>query len=213
MLDKNVLYYFTKEAQEIADKKEGRSSNTKRNVGIGAIALASILGGRHLLRNRKSVPLKKTPVFDIPKEVPSAVKAPPVVNPRVDYRDHMRRVGKDMGLDEDEFYEHFTDLDEIYDGDMAQYYGDLPDYLKSKGVDPTDFVNRFVPSWNKHFPASHQLEEFTSPIGSKFNPETAYTPGRSPAGKEFVTESIHPGIRRVSDKFPFFPDAVSTKTK
>lgn len=213
MIDKHVLHFFVKEAarqQEDLDSKG--SDNMRRNLAIGGglLSLAGLGFGarKYLRRSTDAVPVVPNPV----RTVVNTVQDTPIVSPRVDYRDHLRRVGKDIGLDSDEFYEHFEDLDEIYDGDMAVHGYDLPNYLKSKGVDPTDFVNRFVPSWNKHFPASHQLEEFTSPIGSQLDIERAYTPGGEPTiGFPEITETVHPGIQRVANKFPFFGEGVKIK--
>ena len=213
MIDKHVLHFFVKEAarqQKESDSED--SNNMRRNLAIGGglLSLAGLgFGARKYLRKTTdAVPVASNPV----RPVVNTVQDIPTVNPRVDYRDHLHRVGKDMGLDEDEFYEHFEDLDQIYDGDMAVHGYDLPNYLKSKGVDPNDFVNRFVPSWNKHFPDSHQLEEFTSPIGSPVNIERAYTPGGEDIiGYPEIIETVHPGIQRVADKFPFFSEGVKIK--
>ena len=218
----NFIGYKIPITKEAAKQQDGsgksNSSNMRRNLAIGGglLALAGLgLGARKYLRK---APAKGVPgaLPIAPKPVRTAantVQAAPVVNPRIDYRDHVRRVGRDMGLDEDEFYNHFSDFDDVYDGDMIDYFGDLPDYLKKKGVAPTDFVNRFIPSWNKHFPDSHQIEEFASPIGSPFDPGRAYVPGREVIGSEFVAENVHPGIRSVSNKYLFFPEGVNTKRK
>ena len=70
MIERRVLYYFVKEAQEQVNKREDRKSNTKRNVGIGAALLASALGGRYLLRNRKAIPTPTT----VPTKAPDIPK-------------------------------------------------------------------------------------------------------------------------------------------
>ena len=211
MLNKVIMQFFSKEAERINREKQSdreKRSKLKRNLAIGSGLLLSGLGARKFLRKAPAAPKPMRAAISTVKEAPS-------VKPKVvDYWNHMRRVAKDMGLDEDEFYDIVEDRDQIYDGDMLAHYYDLPDYLKNKGIDPTDFVNRFVPSFNKHFPDSHQLEAFTSPIDSKYNLDIMYNVGGGdPLGTTFVSENVHPGIRRVANSFPFFPEGVNTRTR
>lgn len=203
MIDRDVLYYFYKEAKQQQEKEE--TNTTRRNLAIGGglLGLAGLGFGARKLFKKSPVPVTDMPVRPITQDLADAV---PIDTPPVNYMENLKRVGKDLDMDDEEFYSlfHGDSPDDPYDGGMAVYSFDIPTYLERRGIDPNEYADRFVESWNKNFPDTHSVEKAPLPrIGDEFNPEDLYNIGDDLTGTSYVEEVVYPGIR---SKAPYVRD-------